>query len=400
MDDLARRLASLRPRLNPAWDEAHTQRVQLGVARRQRRRRALLVATSATCASLVMFGLGHALLRWRGGEDARAARDPATAHSRQRQANGVASMIGALPAAAPALLADGSQATPATSDSQLFLEINRAQQIRLRLAAGSAHFEVVPNTQREFSVLAGAIEVIVVGTVFDVERSENRARVLVTHGKVRVRSAAGVEYVQAGEARWFDQSRELRAEPPAERAAADSGHAVASTPAKRETARRIEAPPKQVARSEWRTLNRRGDYAGAYHLLERGAAVDDDVAVLIEAADAARLTGHLDMAVRYLSRAVTDHRQDPATPLAAFMLGRLLLGQLARPREAAEAFAAVRELAPEGGLGQDALAREVEAWSKAGQPETAHARAQLFIQSYPQSRRRRIVELYGGLGAK
>jgi transmembrane sensor len=400
MDDLARRLAALRPRMNPAWDKAHTQRVQLGVARRQRRRRAFLVASSATCASLVMFGLAYSLLRWRAGDDARAASDPAPAHARQSQASGAASMSGALPVGAPVRLADGSQATPATPSSRLLLEVNRAEQIRLRLAAGSAHFEVVPNTQREFSVLAGAIEVIVVGTVFDVERSDNRARVLVTHGKVRVRSPAGVEYVQAGEARWFDQSTALRAEPHAEQAAADSGHGLASTPVKREVAHRVEAPSKQVARSEWRSRNRRGDYAGAYHLLERGAAVDDDVAVLIEAADAARLTGHLDMAVRYLSRAVSDHRRDPATPLAAFMLGRLLLGQLARPREAAAAFETVRELAPEGGLSQDALAREVEAWSKAGQPETAHLRAQLFIQSYPQSRRRHIVELYGGLGAK
>jgi hypothetical protein len=44
----------------------------------------------------------------------------------------------------------------------------------------------------------------------------------------------------------------------------------------------------------------------------------------MEAADTARLTGHLDTAVRYLRRAVTDHPRNPATPLAAFTLGRLL----------------------------------------------------------------------------
>jgi outer membrane protein assembly factor BamD (BamD/ComL family) len=80
------------------------------------------------------------------------------------------------------------------------------------------------------------------------------------------------------------------------------------------------------------------------------------------------------------------------------MLGRLLLVQLGRPHEAAEAFATVRELGPEGWLTQDALAREVEAWSKAGKIEEAYVRAQLFIRNYPQSRRRRVVELYGGLG--
>jgi transmembrane sensor len=384
--------------MNPPWDEARSKRVQLGVARLQRRRRAFLVASTATCASIAMFSIGYSLLRWQGRDDTRTASEPAGQSSQNHSTASAASMLGALPRGAPVRLADGSEATLASPDSQLFLEVNRAEQIRLRLAAGTAHFEVVPNTQRQFSVLAGSIEVVVVGTAFDVQCAENRARVAVTHGKVRVRSAAGVAYVQAGEERWFEPQREVLAEPHAERT--NSSRALASTPAKREAGRRIEALPEETARSEWRRLNRRGDYQGAYALLERGAAVDDNLPALMEAADTARLTEHLDTAVRYLRRAVTDHRRDPATPLAAFTLGRLLLGQLDRPREAAEAFATVRELAPEGELAQDALAREVEAWSKAGQLEAAHVRAQLFVRNYPQSRRRHIVEVYGGLRAE
>jgi transmembrane sensor len=406
MDDLANRLAALRERMNPPWDEARSKRVQLGVARLQRRRRAFLVASTATCASIAVFGIGYSLLRWQSRDDARAASEPAAAQAQQTEASSLerhstasaASMLGALPSGAPVRLADGSEATLASPDGQLFLEVNRAEQIRLRLAAGSAHFEVVPNTQRQFSVLAGSIEVVVVGTAFDVQCADNRARVAVTHGKVRVRSAAGVAYVQAGEERWFEPRRELLAEPHAERS--NSGRAPASPPAKREAARRVQALPEETARSEWRRLNRRGDYQAAYALLERGAAVDDNLPALMEAADTARLTDHLDTAVRYLRRAVTDHRHDPATPLAAFTLGRLLLGQLDRPREAAEAFATVRELGPEGGLAQDALAREVEAWSKAGKIEEARVRAQLFIRNYPQSRRRPSVEVYGGLRAE
>jgi transmembrane sensor len=346
-----------------------------------------------------MFGLGYSLLRWQGGNDARAARKLAASQSSQNHAaSSAASMSGALPSGAPVRLADGSEATVVAPDGQLFLEVNRAEQIRLRLAAGTAHFEVVPNTQRQFSVVAGSIEVIVVGTAFDVEHSENRARVAVMHGKVRVRSGAGVVYLQAGEARWFEQDSEVPAELYVERRAISSARALASTPAKRGAARRVQAPPKETARIEWRSRHQNGDNEGAYHLLEHGAAVDDSVETLMEAADTARLTGHVDVAVRYLRRAVTDHRRDPATALAAFMLGRLLLVQLGRPHEAAEAFATVRELGPEGWLAQDALAREVEAWSKAGKVEEAYVRAQLFVRNYPQSRRRRVVELYGGLG--
>jgi transmembrane sensor len=399
MDELANRLAALREQMNPPWNEARSKRVQLGVARLQRRRRAFLVASTATCASVAMFGIAYSLLRWQGGDGARTATKPTAAQSSQNHSTAsAADMSAALPSGAPVRLADGSEATVVAPDGQLFLEVNRAEQIRLRLAAGTAHFEVVPNTQRQFSVVAGSIEVIVVGTAFDVERSETRARVAVMHGKVRVRSAAGVVYLQAGEARWFEQDSEAPAELYVERVATSSAGALASTPAKRDATRRVQAPPKETARIEWRSRHQNGDNEGAYHLLEHGAAVDDSVETLMEAADTARLTGHLDVAARYLRRAVTDHRHDPATALAAFMLGRLLLVQLGRPHEAAEAFATVRELGPEGWLAQDALAREVEAWSKAGKVEEAYVRAQLFVRNYPQSRRRRVVELYGGLG--
>jgi hypothetical protein len=58
-------------------------------------------------------------------------------------------------------------------------------------------------------------------------------------------------------------------------------------------------------------------------------------------------------------------RSDPRAPLAAFTLGRVLLRELARPREAAAAFAQARALAPRGPFVEDALAREVEAWLQA-----------------------------------
>jgi transmembrane sensor len=382
MDDLAHRLASLRDRMNPPWDETRSKRVQLGVAKRQRRRRTFLAATAMTGASLVMFGIAYSSLLWQGDAGARAADEPLA----REQSRSLERVREALPTSAPVRLADGSEATVGSPDGQLSIEINRAEQIQLRLESGTAHFEVVPNARRQFSVFAGSIEVSVIGTAFDVEQTVTRARVVVTHGKVRVRSAAGVTYLQAGEARWFDQERPVATEP-----------AVVSTPAKRRAERRAAAPRKESAPIEWRSRHRDGDDQGASHALERGAAEDDSVEALIESADTARLTGDLALAERYLRRAVKDHPHDPTAAAAAFMLGRLLLVQLGRPQEAAEAFATVRELGAEGSLTQDALAREVEAWSKAGKIEQAELRAQLFIRLYPQSRRRHVVERYGGL---
>jgi transmembrane sensor len=84
-------------------------------------------------------------------------------------------------------------------------------------------------------------------------------------------------------------------------------------------------------------------------------------------------------------------------PLAAFTLGRVYLDQLGQPERAAEAFDLSLRLAPSGSLAQDALAREVEALSKGGNAQAAYAHAQQYLQRYPNGRRLRAVQLYGGL---
>ena len=57
---------------------------------------------------------------------------------------------------------------------------------RVRLLAGEAFFEVAPNAARPFTVAARAVDVTVVGTGFDVRRSDDGASVAVAHGVVRV----------------------------------------------------------------------------------------------------------------------------------------------------------------------------------------------------------------------
>jgi transmembrane sensor len=144
-------------------------------------------------------------------------------------------------------------------------------------------------------------------------------------------------------------------------------------------------------------MSQSGDYEGAYRLLAQGSSVEDDSEALMDAADAARLSGHPEASVVYLQKVLRKHRESPVAPLAAFTLGRVLLERLGQPSEAADAFATARRLAPQGSLAQDALAREVEAWSKAGHPHEAYERARQYVESYPQGRRLRAVQLYGGL---
>ena len=70
--------------------------------------------------------------------------------------------------------------------------------------------------------------------------------------------------------------------------------------------------------------------------------------------------------------------------MAAFTLGRLKLEELGKPSEAARAFEEARRLAPKGPLAEDALAREVEAWVKAGEADKASAAATEYKKRYPR----------------
>ena len=76
---------------------------------------------------------------------------------------------------------------------------------------------------------------------------------------------------------------------------------------------------------------------------------------------------------------------------------RALQPGLKRPRDAAQAFARSYRLAPNGALSQDALAREVEAWSRAGESALAHERALRYVQTYPQGRKLNAVRHYGAI---
>jgi transmembrane sensor len=74
-----------------------------------------------------------------------------------------------------------------------------------------------------------------------------------------------------------------------------------------------------------------------------------------------------------------------------------LLEQLGRPREAAQAFSTARRLDRAGTLTQDALAREVESWSRAGEAQLAGERAREYLKLYPQGRRVSAVKRLGGI---
>jgi transmembrane sensor len=93
-----------------------------------------------------------------------------------------------------------------------------------------------------------------------------------------------------------------------------------------------------------------------------------------------------------LRELLRDYPNDPRSPLAAFTLGRVLLNELGRPREAAAAFQQVRQKAPASQFAEDALAREIEAWTRASEPGRARALAKVYLERYPSGRHARRVK--------
>ena len=113
---------------------------------------------------------------------------------------------------------------------------------------------------------------------------------------------------------------------------------------------------------------------------------------LLSEVDTARSSGNPTRAVELLHELLHDYPNDPRAPLAAFTLGRILLNELGRPREAAAAFEQVRQKAPTSQFAEDALAREVEAWARASEPARAQALATAYLERYPSGRHARQVK--------
>jgi transmembrane sensor len=383
MDDLERGMLAVRDGLVPEWDAERSARVFAGVGQLRRRRAVqragVLGAGIAVCAVAVFAGVDQ--LPRGAAPEAATARGLATPPATVRDVAAVnpAPVAPVATAVAPVVaeadgalrLTDGSIVESIDGAADVRIVRDEASRVELELVAGHARFDVVRRPSRSFEVAVGAWRVFVVGTRFDVQRSEGGVRVSVERGLVRVRGPGGSRELAAGASAWF----------------------VVPSPA------RVRTPvaPRGEAEPDWRQLAQKGDHDAAYRMLQAGARVDDDPWSLMDAADAARLSGHPDGAVRYLDRVVRDYATSPVAPLAAFTLGRIALDRLGRPHDAAQAFASARALAPAGSLAQDALAREVEAWSKAGDVEKAYRLAQEYVTTYPDGPRRTAVRRYGGL---
>jgi transmembrane sensor len=331
-------------RVQANWESTDVERALAAThARIALRRQRLAVGASGLALALAAAVLGAIFYRPSVGAPKLVPPAPAAAAARA-------------PAPDPVtFFADGSTAR-VLQGGQIVVQTATETRIETVLETGAAEYSVVPKPARAFIVHAGSVTVEVIGTQFRVENESERVRVAVTRGKVRV--TAGDERVELvpGESRWFARTEKAPAEP------VDAAAA------------RTAAAPGQ--RERFVDLARRGDYGNAYQVLARSpGAVGSSAEDLMLAADAARLSNHPVEALAFLRRVTREHPRDTRAPLSAFTQGRILLSQLGRPMEAADAFEQARRLAPTGPLASRALARQIEALNRAGQTERARALA-------------------------
>lgn len=361
-DELITRIGRAGAQLDPGLTDREVERlIRRAAERRAERRlqRRALLAAGVVASGVLLVVVGVRMREPASG----TARVPVPAVPRQ--------VVAEAPALQPVRLADGSTATPISPDAALAVREDSATRVAIDLGRGRGRFDVVPNRARAFQVHAGEVTVHVVGTVFSVERVADRVGVTVERGVVRVAWSVGTRELTAGQSGWFPplqvqadaaapvQLPEAAAPPPPSPSAVAPSHPAPASPA--------------------------------------GARSQRSAEELLRAADAERLAGHPEEGARLLRRLLREHRSDPRAPLGALTLGRLLMIELGRPREAAAAFADVRVLAPRGPFAEDALAREAEAWSRAGDAVTAAKRARLYLDRYPKGHRADTVKAFGGV---
>jgi TolA-binding protein len=257
-------------------------------------------------------------------------------------------------------LLDGSTVSLA-SRSELTVQRNQPTAVSLALTRGRADFDVAPQPARSFKVVAGDVEVRVVGTQFSVRATPEadglRVEVSVLRGMVEVQSARRpgiVARVAAGQS-WMQ--------------------AASALPVK-ETATAAPAPPVGAGSQPEPSA------AGVAAPLP-SATVAPAARELFEKAGTSRRAGDAQGAARAYEELLRLHPGDARASLAAFELGRLRMDRLG---DSAGAIAALeRAVALNVGptFREDALARLVSVYASQGNfAACGRARAR-YLASYP-----------------
>jgi TolA-binding protein len=342
--------------VQPEVDAARIERLWSGVEQRMAERpvrrpwRWLALGTALSAAAAFSFFWVENRAR-PGAEAARAEHAPLEGAKLETKSDELAVTLG-----------DGSSVKLA-SQSEVQVQGSRASAISLSLVRGELACDVTHREGRRFTVVAGDVEVRVVGTRFSVKRTlmpAGRVEVSVARGVVEVRSARQpgvVARVAAGQD-WSEN-----AEPAA------SSTTAATTPAPAPPAAEGDAhgllPPKHEAAAV------------------ASAAPTPSARELFEKAGESRRAGDAAAAARAYEELLRTHPSDARASLAAFELGRLRMDRLGDLSGAVAALerAVAMQVGPT--FREDALARLVSVYASQGNFGACRRARDRYLASYP-----------------
>ena len=277
---------------------------------------------------------------------------------------------------------DGSHVTLA-EETALRTEENSGRAFGTRMERGHARFYVRPGGPREWAIECDLARVVVVGTEFEVERTDARVRVAVGHGVVRVEDRVNdrVLTLVANESVVIERRRAAEGMGPT----ASSADAPPSGPA-------AASPGDEGA---WTRLAREGEYAEAWAVLGRDGLAREsrraNASELLALADVARRSGHPAEAVEPLERLLRTRPDDANAGVAAFTLGIVQMDQLRDAAAAAAAFDRALELGLPPALQENALARLAIVRGQSADAAGARLAAERYLELYPDGARRAEV---------
>lgn len=319
------------------------------------KRRARIVRRTAGAAALVLLVGGFVFVRGSGGaRDDSDAADRALVHKPDKQRKPVVD-DGAI------RLADGSTIHPEGAETKIDVVKDVATSIAVVVNHGKGRFKVGARADRTFYVTTSNVRITVYAAEFSVTHSPRGTTVYVERGYLDIEYANGPDGFKKRRLNLGES-----AEFPSQQTASVGPDTTPKTKAQPRNKLVVRTPtPHQLTVTE-----------------------------LFKKADAARVAQRPADAIKPLTRVVREFSSDQRAALASFMLGRIYLKELNRPRAAAHAFRRAQQLAPNGAMTEDALAREVESWAAAGQSANAKARASIYLERYPNGHRARAMKNY------
>lgn len=265
-------------------------------------------------------------------------------------------------------LDDGSRLEIA-AHTKLRVTGNDPQSMALDLEHGRVDCDITARPGRHFTVAAAGVTVRVKGTKFGVELAAARDHVDVDVERGLV------------EVTFQDQHRDLAA---GEHWSIDLVHPQANVAASTATAATSGEAPEPSASGEPEADAAPAEGSRATSSSARpGHETTPGARELLDLGNAARRAGDIAGAARAYEELLTLHPADGRAGLAAFELGRLKMDRLGDVRGAIQALQKAVMMAPGAAFREDAMARLVEAYARAGAGDRCRSAQSAYLSSYP-----------------